>query len=99
MLHENIHAKTFARMDSACADQFRSFVIDQQHVIDTSAFLKDLNFSIKLSGVRANCSTLECQGKKSNNNNRQTNKKNKMNLFLLQKYTTFNFSLTTASIA
>ena len=31
MLHENIHAKTFARMDSACADQFRSFVIDQQH--------------------------------------------------------------------
>ena len=102
MLHENIHAKTFARMDSACPDQFRSFVIDQQHFkyeANTSAFLKDLKFSIKLSSVKANCSTLECQGKKSNNNNRQTNKKNKMNLFLLQKYTTFNFSLTTASIA
>ena len=45
MLHENIHAKTFARMDSACADQFRSFVIDQQHFkyeANTSAFLKDL---------------------------------------------------------
>ena len=64
MLHENIHAKTFARMDSACSDQFRSFVIDQKHFkyeANTSAFLKDLKFSIKLSGVRA-CSTLECQG-------------------------------------
>ena len=63
MLHENIPAKTFARMD-----QFRSFVIDQQHfkyeAINTSAFFKDLDFSTKLSGVRANCSTLECQGKK-----------------------------------
>ena len=51
MLHENIHAKTFAQMDSACADQFRSFVIDQQHFkyeANTSAFLKDLKFSIKL---------------------------------------------------
>ena len=41
-LHENIHAKTFARMDSACADQFQSFVIDQQHFkseANTSAFL------------------------------------------------------------
>ena len=106
MLHENIHAKTFARMDSACADQFRSFVIDQQHFkyeANTSAFFKDLNFSIKLSGVRANCSTLECQGKKKNNNNninnKQTNKKNKMNLLVLQKYTTLNFSVTTAAIA
>ena len=71
MLHENIHAKTFARMDSACADQFRSFVIDQQYFkyeANTSAFLKDLEFSIKLSGVTANCSTLECQGQKKNNN-------------------------------
>ena len=52
MLHENIHAKTLARMDSACADQFRSFVIDQQHFkyeANTSAFLKDLEFSIKVS--------------------------------------------------
>ena len=85
MLHENIPAKTFARMDSACADQFRSFVIDQQHFkyeANTSAFFKDLNFSIKLSGVRANCSTLECQGqKKNNNNNKQTNIKKKMNFF------------------
>ena len=67
MLHENVHTKTFARMDSACADQFQSFLIDQQHFkyeANTSAFLKDLKFSIKLSGVRANCSTLECQGKK-----------------------------------
>ena len=67
MLQENIHAKTFARMDSVCADQFRSFVIDQQHFkyeANTSAFLKDLEFSIKLSSVKANCSTLECQGKK-----------------------------------
>ena len=31
MLHENIHAKTFARMDSAGVDQFQSFAIDQQH--------------------------------------------------------------------
>ena len=89
-------------MDSACADQFRSFVIDQQHFkyeANTSSFLKDLKFSIKLSSVKANCSTLECQGKKSNNNNRQTNKKNKMNLFLLQEYTTLNFLVTTAAIA
>ena len=67
MLQENIHAKTFAQMDSVCADQFRSFVIDQQHFkyeANTSAFLKDLEFSIKLSSVKANCSTLECQGKK-----------------------------------
>ena len=93
MLHENIHAKTFARMDSACADQFRSFVIDQQYFkyeANTSAFLKALEFSIKLSAVWANCPTLECQGQKKNNN-KQTNKKNKMNLFLLQKYTTLNF--------
>ena len=102
MFHENIDAKTFARMDSACADQFRSFVIDQQHFkyeANTSAFLKDLEFSIKVSAVTANCSTLECQGKKKNNNNKQTNKKNKMNLFVLQKYTTLNFSITTAAIA
>ena len=99
-LVENIHAKTFARMV-----QFQSFVIDQQHFkyeANTSAFLKDLRFSIKLSGVRANCSTLACQGKKKNNNNNsniQTNKKNKMNLLLLQKYTTLKFSMTTAEIA
>ena len=99
MLHENIPAKTFARMDTACADQFRSFVIDQQHFKyeeNTSAFFKDLNFSIKLSGVRANCSTLECQGKKKNNNNKQTNIKKKMIFFLLQKYTTLIFSITAA---
>ena len=77
MLHENIPAKTFAWMDSACADHFRSFVThDQQHFkyeANTSAFFKDLNFSIKLSGVRANCSTLECQGqKKTTTTNKQT---------------------------
>ena len=77
MLHENIPVKTFARMDTACVDQFRSFVIDQQHFkyeANTSAFFKDLNFSIKLSGVRANCSTLECQGKKkkTTTTNKQT---------------------------
>ena len=93
MLHENIPAKTFARMDSACADQFRSFVIDQQHfkyeAINTSAFFfKDLDFSTKLSGVRAICSTLECQGKKKKTT---TNINNKMNFFLLQKYTTLIF--------
>ena len=79
MLHENIPAKTFARMDSACADQFRSFVIDQQYFkyeANTSAFLKDLEFSIKLSSVRANCSTLECQGKKNNNNNNKQKEQN-----------------------
>ena len=79
MLHENIHAKTFARMDSACADQFRSFVTDQQYLkyeANTSVFLKDLEFSIKLSGVRANCSTLECQGKKKQQQ-QQTNKQTK----------------------
>ena len=79
MLHENIHAKIFARMDSACADQFRSFVIDQQYFkyeANTSAFLKDLEFPIKLSGVRANCSTLECQGKKKKQQ-QQTNKQTK----------------------
>ena len=67
MLHGTIQAKTFARMDSACADQCQSFVIDQQHFkyeAHTSAFLKDLKFSIKLSGVRAISSTLEWQGKK-----------------------------------
>ena len=104
MLHENIPAKTFAWMDSACADQFRSFVThDQQHFkyeANTSAFLEDLEFSIKLSAVRANCSTLECQGKKNNSNNKQTHKKNKKNLFLLQKYTTLIFSIiTTLAIA
>ena len=101
-MHENIHAKTFAQMDSACADQFQSFVIDQKHFkyeANTSAFLKDLEFSIKVSAVRANCSTLECQGRKNNSNNKQTNKKNKMNLFLLQKYTTLIFSITTPAIA
>ena len=76
MLHENIPAKTFARMDSACAIQFRSFVIGQQHFkyeANTSAFFKDLNFSIKLSGVRANCSTLERPGqKKKTTTNKQT---------------------------
>ena len=67
MLHENIHAKTFARMDSACADQFQSFVIDQKHFkyeANTSAFLEDLEFSIKLSAVRANYLTLECNSLK-----------------------------------
>ena len=81
MLHENIPAKTFARMDSACADQFRSFVThDQQHFkyeANTSAFLNDLKFSIKLSAVRANCSTLECQGKKKQQ--AQTNKQKEQN--------------------
>ena len=64
-------------------------------------FFKDLNFSIKLSGVRANCSTLECQGQKKNNNNKnnQTNIKKKMIFFLLQKYTTLIFSITTPAIA
>ena len=67
MLHENIHGKTFARMDSPCADQFQSFVFDQQHFkfeANISAFRKDLKFSIKFSAVRANFSTLECQGQK-----------------------------------
>ena len=76
MLHENIQAKTFARMGSACVDQFQSFVIDQQHFkyeANTSAFLKDLKISIKLSAVRANCSTLEFQGKKkTKTTNKQT---------------------------
>ena len=93
-MHENIHAKTFARMESACADQFRSFVIDQQHFIyeaNTSAFFKDLNFSIKLSGVRANCSTLECQGKKKQQQ-QQTNKhKEKNEFFSFTKVHNFNF--------
>ena len=63
---------------------------------------KDLEFSIKFSSVKANCSTLECQGKIKNNNNinnKRTNKKNKMNLFVLQQYTTLNFSITKAVIA
>ena len=104
MLHENIHAKTFAQMDSTCADQFRSFVIDKQHFkyeANTSAFLKDLKFSIKVSdllGQIARPWNVRVK-KKNNNNNKQTNKKNKMNLFLLQKYTTLNFSITTAAIA
>ena len=99
MLDENIHAKTPARMDSYCADKFQTFLLDQQHFkyeANTSAFLRDLKFSIKLLGVRENCLTMECQSEKTTTT---TNKKNKMNLFLLQKYTTFNFSLTTASIA
>ena len=79
----------------------RSFVIDQQHFeyeANTSAFLKDLKFSIKVSELLGQIAR-PCQGKKKNNNNKQTNKKNKMNLFLLQKYTTLNFSITTAAIA
>ena len=63
------------------ANGFRlSFVIDQQHFkyeANTSAFLKDLKFSIKLSAVRANCSTLECQGKKKQQ--AQTNKQKEQN--------------------
>ena len=63
----NHSCKNFRSNDSACADQFQSFAIDQQHFkykANTSAFLKDLQFSIKLSGVTAISSTLECQGKK-----------------------------------
>ena len=55
-----------ARKDSACADQFRSFAIDQQHFkyeANDSAFLEDLKFLIKFSGVKA-CSTLKCQSPK-----------------------------------
>ena len=83
-------------MDSACADQFRSFVThDQQHFkyeANTSAFFKDLNFSIKLSGVRANCSTLECQGKKQQQQQQQTNKhKEKNELFSFTRVYNFNF--------
>ena len=66
-----IHEKSLAKMDSACSNQFRSFVIDQQqfkYEANASAFLEDFKFSIKLSGVKA-CSTLKCQLKK------QTNKK------------------------
>ena len=64
-------------MVSACADQFQSFVIDQQHFkyeANTSAFLKDLKFSINLSGItiRANCSTLECKGQEKTTTNKQT---------------------------
>ena len=95
MLHENIHAKTFVRMDSVCADQFRSFVIDQQHFkyeANTSAFPMELKFSIKLSGVKAICSTLECQGQKQQQ--QQTNKQKEQNGLLsftkVHNFTFFN---------
>ena len=72
-------------MDLACADQFHPFVIDQQHFkyqVNTSAFLKELEFSIKLSGVTANCSTVECQAQKKNNNiNNKQRKRIKRTLF------------------
>ena len=42
-------------------------------------FFKDLEFSIKLSGVRANCSTLECQGQKKKQQQQQTNKQTAQN--------------------
>ena len=67
MLHENIHAKTFVRMDSACVDQFQSFAIDQQYFkyeANTSAFLKNLEFSIRLSIARP----WNVRVKKKNNN-------------------------------
>ena len=61
-------------MDCACADQFRSFVINQQHFkyeANASTFIEDLKLSIKLSGVKA-CSTLKCQVKKQANKKRTT---------------------------
>ena len=80
MLHENIHAKWFARMDSACADQFRSFVIDQQHFkydANTSAFLKDLSSQLNCQVLRQIAHPWNARVKKKTTTTLTTNKQTK----------------------